>query len=257
MPSYKDWIKLVDINIDYYSAFVKAWIAFNSWYRSEYQEITDRDVIDTIKARSNPFKNYIVSLLDVGNDSEEALFFRANLEHLRIALTEAAIVTQERNGICTQISFAEIATTNPKNQVETDYRYTHYSIRRTRTTTKTVVAKKNDRLAVLFSLEQDNYDMHSLEVHADFQRLTEEQRGQCLALYREVCPYVVESILETDENDTISFSSDRDKTSRGIIEVLYLLRCSMLHGNIFPNEASNRVYKYAYSVLATVLKKML
>lgn len=32
MPGYKDWIDTIDIKIDYYSAFMKAWIAFNAWY---------------------------------------------------------------------------------------------------------------------------------------------------------------------------------------------------------------------------------
>ena len=32
MPGYKDWIDTIDIRIDYYSAFMKAWIAFNAWY---------------------------------------------------------------------------------------------------------------------------------------------------------------------------------------------------------------------------------
>ena len=34
MPGYKDWIDTIDIRIDYYSAFMKAWIAFNAWYCS-------------------------------------------------------------------------------------------------------------------------------------------------------------------------------------------------------------------------------
>ena len=32
MAGYKDWIEAIDINIDYFSAFMKAWIAFNAWY---------------------------------------------------------------------------------------------------------------------------------------------------------------------------------------------------------------------------------
>ena len=31
MPGYKDWIDTIDIRIDYYSAFMKAWISFNEW----------------------------------------------------------------------------------------------------------------------------------------------------------------------------------------------------------------------------------
>ena len=32
MPGYKDWIDAIDIKVDYFSAFMKAWIAFNAWY---------------------------------------------------------------------------------------------------------------------------------------------------------------------------------------------------------------------------------
>ena len=65
MPSYKDWIRSIDIDIDYYSAFIKAWIAFNSWYRSEYSERTDRAIVDKIKSQNNRFKGYIETLLHV------------------------------------------------------------------------------------------------------------------------------------------------------------------------------------------------
>lgn len=30
MPGYKDLIEQADIKVDYYSAFMKAWIAFNA-----------------------------------------------------------------------------------------------------------------------------------------------------------------------------------------------------------------------------------
>ena len=32
MPGYKDWTDAIDIKVDYFSAFMKAWIAFNAWY---------------------------------------------------------------------------------------------------------------------------------------------------------------------------------------------------------------------------------
>ena len=55
MPSYQEWVRKIDINIDYYSAFIKSWIAFNSWYRSEYTERTDRGNIKKKKLTSVPF----------------------------------------------------------------------------------------------------------------------------------------------------------------------------------------------------------
>ena len=49
MPGYKDWIAEVDIKVDYYSAFMKAWIAFNAWYNfsGEIPTGTDKNVLST------------------------------------------------------------------------------------------------------------------------------------------------------------------------------------------------------------------
>lgn len=80
MASYRDWISRIDIEIDYYSAFIKAWIAFNSWYRSEYADRTDRAIIERLKSQSNRFKSYIETLLDPNNNSEESTKFKSDLE---------------------------------------------------------------------------------------------------------------------------------------------------------------------------------
>ena len=257
MPSYKDWIRKIDIDIDYYSAFIKAWIAFNSWYRNEYQERTDREIIEKIKIQNNHFKGYIETLLDTNNNAEEAIFFKNNLDKLQSSLSNASIVTQERGGVNKQISFSEIAINNPKSLAEGDYRYTHYKIHRTRQNIITWVHKKGDVTTTYFNFEQEVYDETALDVHADFLRLGEEQQGQCKALYREVCPYVMESVLDKDRNNNVVFIAERAKVSRGIIEVLYLLRCSLMHGEVFPDKASGEVYKYAYYVLSVILKKLL
>ncbi len=132
MPSYKDWIQKIDISVDYYSAFIKAWIAFNSWYRSEYSEKTDREIIEKLKTESNRFKGYIETLLDVNNVTNEAITFKENLNSLRERLVNASIMTQERSGVNQQISFSEIAINNPKTVAEGDYRVTHYKVQRTR-----------------------------------------------------------------------------------------------------------------------------
>lgn len=257
MPSYRDWIRKIDIDIDYYSAFIKAWIAFNSWYRSEYRERTDREIIEKLKSESNRFKGYIETLLDTNNNTDEAISFKKNLNSLRSALVSAAIVTQERGGINQQISFSEIAINNPKTLAEGDYRVTHYKIQRARQKVTTLVYRKNNPADILFQFEQDRYDEMELDVHADFLRLGIEQQGQCKAFYKEVCPYVTESILTKDRNNNVVFIGERAKVSRGIIEVLYLLRCSLMHGEVFPDANAIEVYKYAYYILSAILKNLI
>jgi len=256
MPSYKDWIRKIDIDVDYFSAFIKAWIAFNSWYRSEYTERTDRDIIERVKSQSNRFKTYIETLLDPINTHNESIEFKSNLDKLQSALVNAAIVTQERGGVSRQISFSEIALNNPKSLSEGDYRNTHYRVQRTAQKITTAITKKNDSSFIYFEFEQEYYEETALDLHSDFLRLGIEQQGQCKAFYKEVCPYVTESVLGKDGANNVVFITERAKVSRGIVEVLYLLRCSLMHGEVNPDYSAGEVYKYAYYVLSTVLKKL-
>lgn len=52
------------------------------------------------------------------------------------------------------------------------------------------------------------------------------------------------------------FVNDADKISKAIVIILYMLRCCLAHGDISPDESANKVYKYAYEVLTTPLKKL-
>ena len=90
-----------------------------------------------------------------------------------------------------------------------------------------------------------------------FLRLAAEQQGQCKAFYREINPFVVESVVTKDQDNNVIFISERSKVSRGIVEVLYLLRCSLMHGEVYPNKSANLVYKYAYKLLSAILNKLL
>ena len=50
MPGYKDWIDAIDIKVDYFPAFMKAWIAFNAWYNfsGAVRGKNDKECIDMI-----------------------------------------------------------------------------------------------------------------------------------------------------------------------------------------------------------------
>ncbi len=50
---------------------------------------------------------------------------------------------------------------------------------------------------MIFNFVQERYNINELDAHSDFKKLTSEQQGQCKALYKEVCPYVIMSVIET------------------------------------------------------------
>ena len=66
MPGYKDWIDAIDIKVDYFSAFMKAWIAFNAWYNfsGEVTGNSDKECIEYIASQSNRFKTYTMNLIN-------------------------------------------------------------------------------------------------------------------------------------------------------------------------------------------------
>ena len=104
MPGYKDWIDTIDIKIDYYSAFMKAWIAFNAWYNysGEIEGRNDKEHIDAIAQTSNRFREYIVNLL--GAESSEGVSYRDNVANLHEALQNSPLMTQEYIGTRQAIS---------------------------------------------------------------------------------------------------------------------------------------------------------
>ena len=199
---YKDWIYKIDIEIDYFSAFIKAWIAFNSWYRTKYNDKQDIKIIEKIKSQNNEFKNYINSLLD--SLSDESIKFKENIGNLHRALTNAAIMTRERSSKVIQISFANIAMVNTKNNCDETYRMSRYILMRTNNSIESKIVNKNNVNNVEFQLLQESYNEIELENNSDFKRLSDEKKFQLKYFYGEINPYTIESVLKKSV-------SDRDK----------------------------------------------
>ena len=262
MASYKEWVNLIDI--DYYTAFLKSWIAFNSWYKSrpEYESfVQDRQIIDEIKNKSNSlFKTNIINLI-TGNDFESKSF-QQDIGNLHISLSQAAIYIHNGNNPHESISFEKIATSNQTKTQSKAMNGFKYNVERIKGGKVKSEIKKADN-TIIFRLEQEAYNDLALETSSDFDNLSDGQQKNCLMqLYRNVNPYTYYSIIHRNKKDKkfklgeVTFIGDTEKISISIIEILFMLRNSLIHGNVEPNENNSKVYKFAYSLLYTVLKKM-
>jgi hypothetical protein len=94
MPDFKkEWIEKSDI--DYFSEFMTLWLGFNSWYRSHYSELPQKDriLIEKLKSdfsgRNQPYVKY--SDLIKEGQIKENLKFKSDLESLHYSLLEAEI----------------------------------------------------------------------------------------------------------------------------------------------------------------------
>lgn len=259
MPGYKDWIEAIDIKVDYFSAFMKAWIAFNAWYNFSGEVIgkSDKDCIEYIAGQTNRFKTYMMNLINAEDADGSA--YRENIAKLHGALLHAAITTQEYIGVRQSVSFAEVAVKNANTLKRKDYYQHHYECSRAHGKTKTVVTVKSTGASV-FCFEQEGYDIDVLRQQSDFLHLTPTQKAQCEECYRELTPYRITSVLAsgqaTKQIGAYNFVNSAGKISEAIVIILYMLRCCLAHGDISPDESANEVYKYAYEVLCAPLRKL-
>lgn len=259
MPGYKDWIDAIDIKVDYFSAFMKAWIAFNAWYNfsGEVTGRNDKECIEFIGGKSNRFKGYVESLLTV--NSTEGKTFRENLASLHSMLLNAAITTQEYIGIRQTVSFAEVAVKNSNSSENFEYRNVKYNCTRSHGKITTVVTTTSNGAEVL-RYEQDEYNLDDLKQQSSFMKLSKERQTKCALCYEKLTPYITSSVLATGEQKIAigiyNFVSDTGKISQAIVTILYMLRCCLAHGDVSPDETANSVYRYAYEVLVAPLKKL-
>lgn len=264
MSGYKDWIDQADVKIDYYSAFMKAWIAFNAWYNfsGEIPPGTDKQCIEHIVGQSNRFKNYIINLLS--NSGTESDAFKSSLAKLHESLLSSSITSQEYFGFSQIISFAEVPIKNTNNMHRFDYYNHHYECKREHGKLITRITKKLD-CSEVFRYEQLGFDEDDLTQQSSYQALTVTQKEATLRCYKTLVPYRKKNILSTTpnarENEIVKignyeFINDYEEISKAIITVLYMLRCCLTHGDFSPYILSQTVYRYAYEVLLPPLKKL-
>ena len=257
MSNYKDWIDAIDIKVDYFAAFMKAWIAFNSWYESEIEGRNDKDKIEFISNKTNRFKTYINNLLS--DETPEAVSFRENIAMLHASLISAAITTQEYIGVKQPISFSEVAVKNLNNQFKTEYYYYRYQCTRVSGKIITIIANKTSGIEI-FHFEQTEHNPDEIKQQTAFLELSKVQQSKCIESYMELRPYVIETILDASQAarkfGVYSFVNDDSKISRAVVIILYSLRCALAHGDISPDAQANKVYRYAYEVLVTPLRKL-
>ena len=107
-----EWKALADI--DYFGAFVKAYIPFNAWMNVSYPSLQmDREKINEIKRNPNPFRDKICALLNsVGQDGSQ---FCSLLGELHSLLESHYIHNQDK-----RITFTCVTVGKNTQNVATD-----------------------------------------------------------------------------------------------------------------------------------------
>lgn len=257
---YKSWVEETEIGLDYYSAFIKTWIAFNSWYREKYRDLgkaSDREILNKVKEEPNEFRSELIH--SFRNDNS----YREHLDLLHVSLLATSIETANYQGDIEGISLSNIAVRNLKKEAEDTRNRIQYKI--TRTNRRIISKIKDSNNHTIFSCEQVDYNVRELQEknYEEWSNLSDSQSNHLKSLYKEIKP--LKSISLFDDSATEGnyidiggnkYIDDHDTIVEALIEVLYLLRCALFHGDIAAKEETKKVYKNAYNLLKPIMQKL-
>lgn len=263
---------------DFYMMFIKAWIPFNAWYMTNFYDeasgiVTDRAIINHVKSNDNTFVRRIKSLLR-GNDAV-SLEFKHSLGKMEMELRAHAVPNEHD-----RLSFANVCLVSNNSHT---YQMTrgHYQFKGQYTPTLPRTAFRC-RLEILKTasgnsvalVELNNCLLSELESNPDFLNVERDEWKEMLRVcLNEISPNKKENLLaqvkmkngvpsiptgaiEIDKENNLYLRGNVEDLAKAIVEIIYRLRCLLLHGEIDPTVANSRIYEHAYSVLRTLIKEL-
>ena len=189
------WLERAEI--DYIGPFVKAWAAFNAWYREASGTSRDAEGLRYAKERPNPIRGSIKPVLQPartdarGNvipDDEWAHKFKLLIRDLHVCLDSFHIeVTREE--VVERISFRAVCLGRGPNLPQShEYNRLRYRVDRANRRWKSTICSIANPTDVRADIEQNVFDVDDLQGHQHYAGLSPNQRATLLALYRRCNP---------------------------------------------------------------------
>ena len=249
------WLHMSEI--DYLGQFVKAWLAFNAWYRSAYIEKQDRKIIDEIKWRPNTVAARMRPLLEQTSEDAEQFRTEIGLLHHRLERYELHHSKgDEKKRI--RLSNVVIRTEPPITERRTSYSWTCEVERDNNLDVRVVITKPDGTTKV--NIGNHKFNPLSLENDPDFATLTNNLKSRFRMCYSAVNPRIERDLTIGDSAPMVcgthQFKCGPDFLFAGVVEVIYSMRCSLFHGELVPTREASECYEPAYRIVRRFLDSL-
>jgi hypothetical protein len=271
MPNLRDNLRQWrdSARIDWFGQFIKAWIPFNAWMTDTFGDLSDRELLDHVKAGTNVVYNRIVPILtwrqpqargttgSWQDSTQEAEEFRLRIEQLHRLLQSC--VVEGRKG---RVSFETVDIGHNGHADEQVTKWTRsFRVRRDHPTKGQVTLEMTaTKTSAAFSFSQAAHDRRKLEDEPTFQALKAEQRTTLLAMHDAVAPRKIVSVLAAHGSSDVlkigntDFVQEPAKVFSALVDIIYNLRNALFHGSITPNEQHNEIYEPAYHLVMRLVR---
>lgn len=256
-PHAADWMNRAEI--DYIGPFVKAWAAFNAWFRHASGQAQERAMLDWVKGQPNSVRRGILALLRNENDTAEAQALKLAISDLQTRL-DGIHFEVARKGIIEQISLRSVCL-SPRHfnreQIERnghEYKAEKIAGGDIQITVKTV---RNGN--VKFQHVQGRYEPNVVYGHADFAvNLSVAQQTTLRQFYDGCNPRPMRDLLRGGalrlQVGTMEFQCSAEELLSGLVETIYAMRNALLHGEVDPDPRVLACYEPAYRIVMTFLR---
>jgi hypothetical protein len=255
-PHAQDWMNRAEI--DYIGPFVKAWAAFNAWYRQASAQQQERAMLDWVKTQPNPVRRGILALLREDNTTSEAQGLKLAISDMQTRL-DAIHFEVNRKGVNEQISLRSVCIL-PRNfqRDQIDHRRHRYVAEKIAGGHFQVTVMSIRTAAATFQHSQALYEPNALYALPDFTgRLSEEQRTNLRRFYDGCNPRPMRDLLRGAADPlpigTMEFRCTGDDLLAGLIETIYTMRNALLHGEVDPDPRVLSCYEPAYRIVMRFL----
>jgi hypothetical protein len=253
------WLELS--SVDYLGAFANAWLAFNAWYRSVYNENTDRKILNEFKWQPNDIRNKLIPVLS-NPSTEDAVQLRNGIGLLHHRLENYHLHSgkgdaKERISLTNVYLRDNSAPVAPLSKSGISYEVIRGGPGVPSGQIASLVKKQNGSIA--FQLVQARYDLPGLESNVDYlTQLSSNQQAFLRGLYLNANPREICNLLEGSQPaitcGAYDFNCRPENLFAGVVETIYLMRCSYFHGELVPSREASACYEPAYHIIRRFLQ---
>ena len=250
-----EWMRRAEM--DYIGPFVKAWAAFNAWYRYVSGETQERAMLEFVKYQPNSVRQRILPLLDENSETAEGLSFRQAVYELHRSL-DAIHLEVRRREVNERISFRSVCLRHkPLQQERLERNGQEYKVVRVRggAIEITITAIRTTRVRFLY--RQDQYEPSAVYARPELRDLSATQRTTLRQFYDDCNPRPkVDLVMGGGPALTIGttqFQCTKEDLLAGLVETIYAMRNALLHGEVGPDGEVLACYEPAYRIVLQFL----
>lgn len=259
-PHAAEWMNRAEI--DYIGPFVKAWAAFNGWYRVASGRDTERAMLDfAIRDANSALRRRVLPLLLDDNQTAEAQTLKQAICDLQLKL-DAIHFEVTRKGLRERVSLRSVCIRPIANwqQDQIDRNGQRYAAAKVQggngQIEVTVTSIRTGQ--VKFRYVQARYDGNDVYVQQDFANNLSAAQQTALRQFYDGCnPRPMADLVQGGgpalQLGAMHFQCRTEDLLAGLVETIYVMRNALLHGEVDPDPQVLACYEPAYRIVMKFL----